>query len=358
MPEVLTPNIESPKGLMSLGPLAETLSFQWNVEGFATNLISFTYYIGEGPLYWYRIEWTPGPCTNIAVDIPPEIIYERGYPSCPTEIEDICETLPPCYCPPCQPGQCVDTTVEIWHMLATSVTHLCYRINNECCNRKPSGQMSRVQQYLRPALCCDVVNANWAGFPSSIDGWVDVDFIDVCECGNLVNTCLAQVVYPAHINNCGIGGPVYSGPPLPNPPAGGLGTFTSFAPEIPIKQLAINKVGKVSEVVSCDFNNTCVNLYYDKQRKLWHGTQHLKDSRIVFELELTNSGYKFGFNAEKQNKKTKIFIVVKGVEFNKQLDIDFNTKSGTINKGTLQSKIVNDGIGMFRMSDLKIKLKG
>jgi hypothetical protein len=353
----ITPIVKS----MAPTPIQESVQFQWNVEGYASAAITFDYYIGEGPLYWFKIDWLPSvigcPPSQICVSMTPSVTYEEN-PNCPTEVTETCTVNPPtCGCDtPCMPGQCISITKETWHMLATSVTHLCYRINNECCGSKPNGFIKRIRQFMRPALCCDVALAT-----DIVDEYVDVDFIDNCECGNLVHPCLAQITYDCSINNCGINGPVAT---MIQPPetmmmaaVHAVDTLAADLTIIPPKQITINKIANrfgspVPELLHCNINNVGnVDLYYDSQRKVWRG---IKDTTSVEWSITESSGYKFELNMEKNKRKSKVLLNVKNETFNKDLKIDFNAKSKTLkSKGLLQSVIVEDF-----MDDLKILIRG
>jgi hypothetical protein len=385
------------------GPFSVSRDFQYNVEAFVTNIQNFTFYVGEGPLYWYRIDWYPSICSNqTPASFTPTISYIEV--NCPYEIIDNCIVLPPdCPCtPPCSPGSCFNQDIEVWHMMATSVNHLCERINQECCHRKPRGFMRRVRQYLRPALCCDVPYPT----PDTIDHYVDVNFI-LCDCGNLVDPCIQRFVYPQDINRCGIHGPVYVGPdPIP---ASNI-TLSDDIFAMPISRLAnevdttaveakpiapkgiINKFGpSIPEILYCthsldslsmfkDFlkrNNykLDINFIYNSDYKSWFANKYLKSGgeewRFTLEWSpLQETGFKFNLFVDKKiNKslKSKLFLNIKidnFVNVKNQFDLDFkfNTKTSILTSGkhsVLQSKVLLDDIGIFKDGfDLAIRLKG
>jgi hypothetical protein len=370
----------------------ETRQFSWNVENVVHKKMSFSYYVGEGPLYWYRIDWYPSRCPpNPCLEIEPTIEYIA--PNCPYEIIENCIILPPaCDCfIPCEPGECISQTVEIWHMLATSVTHLCERINQECCHRKPPGYMRRVRQYMRPALCCDVEKRG----PGN-DDYVDVDFLK-CECGNLVDPCIAVIVYPCHINRCGIHGPAFDGGPVPPistikmapdllghmpkaimqeevsamplsiqmvPPkemAPINRIVNKFGPSIPEKinvKHNLNELGLFKDFLGMNkikFDN--LDLFYNKEYNLWHGSKTFKDWKVSLDwTPMENIGYKLSVGIDKKNTRTKLSLSVKTDTFTNDKGLfevvcNYDARTGLLNsrKSVLQSKVVKDDIGVFRV---------
>jgi len=382
-------------------PIDESVGFQFNIEGSITLSCTFPYSVGEGPLYWYKIDWYPSLCPSaMCMSISPEI--ELTAPNCPYDIKDNCIIMPPiCDCEPsCTPGDCVTRTVEVWHMLATSVEHLCERINQECCSKKPPGFMRSVKQYMRPALCCDV-EVNGPG----IDNYKDVDFIK-CQCGNLVDPCIARIIYPCYINRCGINGPAFEGPdPTPIPVE--QMTFTGnllghnplmiapsfefmFQPielESPIKPT--HRFGStVPEIIHCyhnlyecnlfkdflrrtknQFNN--IDVYYNNEYKTWQGTKNFREWKFILEWipsqsEKAGSAYGFNIFVENKNLRSKLFLNVKLESFlnnkNKfEIDLNLDTKKWVLNNAILQSKIIHDDIGIFKNSwgnVLKVNMRG
>ena len=118
--------------------------FEWNVEDTLELTQDFEWNAGEGPLFWWRVEFRPGAC-------PPNV--------CSESISDCTFMGPaslPCCDVECPPDNCISTDTEIWNVLATSAEHVCERLTLENCNRKPKGFIKRLQRYQRPALCCDV----------------------------------------------------------------------------------------------------------------------------------------------------------------------------------------------------------
>lgn len=378
-------------------PIDESMDFQFNIEAFVTMSCTFQYNVGEGPLYWYKVDWYPSNCPlPSCASTSPTISYIA--PNCPYEIIDNCIIMEPeCPCEPsCTPGDCITQTVEVWTMLATSVEHLCERINQECCVRKPPGFMRSVKQYMRPALCCDV-EVNGPG----TDEYMDVDFIK-CECGNLVDPCIAQIVYPCYINRCGINGPAFEGPdPVPVDEIKFTGDILGHNPMMlaPDEELGIiqpieleppsnNKFGLTApEIIHCNHNlgecnlfkdflkrakiqfNT-IDLYYNNEYKTWQGTKNFKDWKFILEWIPSRSerstGYNFNLFVENKNLKSKLFLTIKVGSFLNdknvfEIDLDFNTKNSNMKKAILQSKIMHDDIGIFKNSwgnELKVNMRG
>jgi len=379
---------------MTPTPFSESRDFIWNVETLVSKTMRFTYYVGEGPLYWFRIEWAamdPScivyPCQEIA----PTISYIA--PNCPYEIIENCIIMgPTCGCEiSCTPGTCNKTTTEIWHMLATSVTHLCERINQECCNTKPtSGRMKSVKQYMRPALCCDVGGGG--------DKYVDVNFLK-CECGNLVHPCVGTIIYPCHVNRCGIFGPAYSGGPVPpineiklapdilgHMPMSIMTQIVSTKPEmqlVPPKEIqprVVNKYGtSIPELIHCNHNLSNVlsdffkshkikfdnmDLFYNKESNSWYGSRSFKEWKFSIEWIPQNStkNYKLNISIDKGGKKSKLSLTVKNDAFfnkgNFEIICNYNYSNGNLDKSVLQSKLIKDDLGLFKNNSLKITLKG
>jgi len=388
--------VQAPVLAMSM-PIVETRSFSWNIENVLSRSMSFQYHVGEGPLYWFRVDWYTGsPCPpNPCVSSTPMISYIA--PNCPYEIIDNCLILPPpscCNIPSCTPGSCTTIKHEVWHMLATSVTHLCERINQECCNRVPKGFIRRVQQYMRPALCCDVKKLG------AKDEYQDVNFIN-CECGNLVDPCIAMVVYPCYVNRCGINGPAFTGGDLPPIStikfAPDLLDFSpiAFSSEVSAMPMAIeaippsketepvtkifNRFGPaIPELLHCKHNLTETNvlgeylksneidLFHD--RDVWRGSKIIKDWKIAVEWRPSEEGYKFNLSVDRTLKgktlRTKAAFAVKDQisldhKGNYVLNCSINISTGTLIKGLLQSKLINDDIGLFKKGNkLNLNLKG
>lgn len=374
-----------------MAPFTETRDFVWNVENSVTNQMQFSYYVGEGPLYWFRIDWVHSPCPeNTCASFTPVVSYTDV--NCPYDVSIPCTKLPAdpdCPCDvTCQPGAlCASQMVEVWHMMATSVTHLCERINSECCHKKPMKDyyIKRVQQWMRPALCCDVNNN------AGSDTYVDVDFT-VCECGNLVHPCVARFVYPCSINNCGINGPAFPGPdPLP-PSTIKMAPEFMFTPEplveevkpVPIKQLLrrnqVEKQGfSIPEVLHCNhnidqtaffgdflkrirqnFNN--LDLFYNKEYDSWHGSKSFKegneDWKVLIDWTPASDGYKLNLSVDKRlgqkTVRTKATWAVKSdIQNRKGVFVDLET-------GLLKSKNILDNIGIFKnwKNELKFNLRG
>jgi hypothetical protein len=277
--------------------------------------------------------------------------------------------------------------------------------------------MRKVRQYLRPALCCDVP---WPT-PDTIDVYVDVDFV-ICECGNLVDPCIARFIYPEHINRCGIHGPTFTGPdPIPantikltddifGMPIPLLADpVNTVAEEIvplspPIKEMVpinriINKFGpSIPEKVFCWHNldelplfndyvkrNKIVfkniDFFYNDLYKAWQTNKYFKNSNEewkftvewipIQESEKDSCGFKFNLSIDRILKtkilKSKLIVSAKLSDFlNKnrdfELDFEYNTKTSTFiskKNAFLQFKMISDDIGVFKNGfNMKVKMKG
>ncbi len=164
--------------------------FEWNVLSYTQVSKTFEWNVGDGPLFWYRIEWKdpilpPNSCIS-SIDVCSITPISCTAPSCTLTLE------------PCPSGQeCITDYTEIWHMMATSVEHLCSRLNKEICQRKPAGKVfKKVEKYDIPALCCDVDRYISAEIPM-LGVWDTVNFckcecvsyVDPVDCGNIRTPC-------------------------------------------------------------------------------------------------------------------------------------------------------------------------
>jgi len=147
-------------------------TFEWNVEADLTKTKDFLWCVGEGPLFWWRVELTPGICT-------PNV--------CGASICSFIGPVSECCPAPCPPPDCISIDREIRHVMATSLEHLCERLNGEDCGQtKPKGFIRSVRKYLKPVLCCD---------GPGTDEFIDVDFIDCC-CASLIDPCIMSIIFP------------------------------------------------------------------------------------------------------------------------------------------------------------------
>src|SRR5688572_11981887 len=116
------------------GPASINISrtFAFNVEEYISTSKTFEWWVGEGPLYWWKIEWKKPIC-------PPQQCVPSGT-DC-SIIPSNCGVCTPASdgpVPLCPEGvvadpkygmdlNCFCDGCEIWHMLATSIQDLCAR---------------------------------------------------------------------------------------------------------------------------------------------------------------------------------------------------------------------------------------
>jgi len=243
---------------------------------------------------------------------------------------------------------------------------------------------------MRPALCCDV-EARGAGS----DEYVDVDFLK-CECGNLVDPCIAVIIYPCHVNRCGIHGPAFDGGPVPDistikmapdllghtpmaimQPVSAMPMTVQIVPPKeaqPVNRI-VNKFGpSIPELIHIKHNLyeidifkdflkmnkikfDSLDLFYNKDYNSWHGLKNFKDWKVGFEwAPLENSGYKLNMTIDRgsvKSVKTKMSLVFKTDLFTNEkgafeVKCDYDTRTGTSKNALLQSKVVKDDIGLFK----------
>jgi hypothetical protein len=151
------PSYISHVGLLS--SISVTMPFEWNILSVISTSQVFTWEVGDGPLYWYVVESEP-------------------FSTCPTMST---------------------TATEVWTVMATSVAHLCERLQDQNYNRT----IKSIKQWTVPALQCD---ADKLGI--SCNDLISVDFCD-CQCISFISpssfstcslTCPPSVV--SFINVC------------------------------------------------------------------------------------------------------------------------------------------------------------
>jgi hypothetical protein len=228
-----------------------------------------------------------------------------------------------------------------------------------------------------------------------IDEYVDVDFLK-CECGNLVDPCIAVIIYPCHVNRCGIHGPAFAGGPAPpisviklapdllgHTPMPIASHEVSSLPApveiIPPKEMAtvnrvINKFGpSIPELIHCyhnmgeldllrdylrmnkiKFDN--LDLFYNRDYNSWHGSKSFKDWKVSLDWTPTeNIGYRINIGIDKKNVRTRFSLLVKSDTFTSdkgafEVICNYDARTGVLNskKAVLQSKIIKDDIGVLK----------
>lgn len=313
-------------------------TFAWNVQQSLQISKTFTWEVGDGPLYWYKIVWKNPVC-------PPN---ECGdYESCeivPTECD-------------CSPVATQSDYIEVWHMQATSIAHLCERIQTELCYRRPLGKVfDKVYRYDRPVLCCDVDRFIQDGI-SITDTYIEVDpcdcacisYVDPCDCGDIHTPCDESLV-PSAIN-------LFSVPTPHLYLIDGFGTeeITIAQPQI---DSIITKDGFIPSKLKINHNlkTPIKEIFYNKSSQSWQNTAHAKDRKFFMELSYKDS-WKFQFREQEAKKASKL-----SVEFgnlNKSgfmMNVNANTKIFTVNS-SVQSKFLQDDLNSWKKNPhLEVKI--
>ena len=382
MPPVITTNS---------GPTTvdQTYNFEWNIEQYLQTPKLLTWNVGEGPLWWYKIEWKIPLC-------PPH--------DCTPSIS-VCEVLQPCpkcdeapHIPPCPPGQCQicdgptpaacpTENCEVWHVQATSVIDLCRRLNRECCNRflYKKKVFKKVYKYDRPALCCDVDMFIIKGIPMT-DCYIEVDFcscecvswVDPCDCGYYITPCQDDVPFhpctPPSVLNQLSTGILWAMPPIETDPGFSMNNIAIMQPE---EDIIETKFGMVPSNLTLRHNleNASVlkeflarnkvkvgdlDLVYSKASKAWQKVVHLKGHNekwtLAFSWEQLADVWNLDININNGKLKTRIqtSYVPRGV-FD-AANLDYNTVNNKVTlkqQAMIKKQMVHDEIGLFKGNWLK-----
>lgn len=303
--------------------------FQWNIEESIDISKTFEWSVGTGPLYWFRVEFTQGICLpNMCLDTP-SCVFLGSDQHC------------------CSVISTTSINSEIWHVLATGVDHLCDRLNQECCNRRPQGFIRKVQKYLRPALCCDVEKMLASNIPIS-DEYIDVNY-RVCECANFIDPCEQVIFFPCSNTPCSTigvtpftftqGFQIEELKPIINK----VKCFSGLVPSL-IK--VTHNLGKLFGGFLKRNNLTLVNefsLIYSKNSDSWKSSTHLtgygEDYVILLELiSLQSNNWRFNLQI---NKSRLSFIICADI---KDLVFEIDGKNITIPHHSL---VVEDKLAIF-----------
>lgn len=212
---------------ISVSNISMDRMFEWCVLSYISVSQTYEWHVGEGPLFWYRIEWKKSPpacdstlisytdLINIAVvkgDIIPnktKVGEKNGQPvlfedqsSCDGQVKLVdvstglvwvevvdCGNSGHHHCP--KPKCDCHKLTEVWHMLATSVPHLCQRILQEC-QGWHGKVIAKLQKFDRPALCCDVDRWTEYGLMASVtDTYKNVPYKELCtcDCASFIDPC-------------------------------------------------------------------------------------------------------------------------------------------------------------------------
>lgn len=115
-----------------ISSITETQEFSWNILSTIEIEKTFSFTVGEGPLYWFVVE----------------SVQDNTCPSLPCDF------------------------VETRTVLATSVDHLCQRLKDMGFSRL----ISSVKRWTRPALVCDIAKATREGIEYNCNELISMDF--------------------------------------------------------------------------------------------------------------------------------------------------------------------------------------
>lgn len=382
-----------------ISTISMTRAFEFNVEEYLQCSRTFEWWVGEGPLYWYRIEWKDPICQ------PNECGSGSTCSISPTECE--C-TPPPASCTSPNSDPCVCTQCQVWTVLATSVEHLCARLNTECCQRPPKGKVfKKIQKWDRPALCCDVQKFIMSNIPMT-DQYIDVDFcececvswVDPCDCGDIEVPCDHDVpsspCTASTISSMGFFG-------MAQMPLSIMAGFTTE--QIKIMQPQVDNIitrcdcAPLPSTLEMKHNLTTatmlkeflsrhklkmggdMELNYNKHSDTWQNTQHLIGTNEQWKIltewscieEASGRVWRMHMLTTREQggkcQKTKVLLNFgqHGTTDSKKMfgmNFSLNTKTHTIASKrpvALVSKVIQDEIGMFRGAwgnELRIAVEG
>jgi hypothetical protein len=341
-----------------------TREFQWNLTGSLDATKTFEWYVGEGPLHWYRVEFTPGYCpSNQCVSGISTCIFSGKDWDC-------------CITPSCDPvTNCISTTLELWHVLATSVEHLCERLKEDCCNRKPGGFIRRVQKYMRPALCCDVEKSLRDGNQIT-DEYMDVDFL-ICDCAPFIDPCDQIIAFPCSTDLCApsvsqsvssfavnkvnlISGYKVENFNVLKPSKKLVSTrFGASFPSILSLNHNLNKTDILGEFLEKAKKPLNINLTHVKSDDSWQGTSQIASWKVVsklFCIDGKTNDWQFNMIISKDNKFTRLNVFfttesIYNMENKFKILFNYNTENNSVSSASnvcVKSKVLEDGLGLFK----------
>ena len=317
-----------------------TKTFSWSVLQSLQSEQEFSWYVGDGPLYWYRVTWK--------------------------EPQENC-------------GGPQASKSEMWHVMATSTEHLCIRLK-ETCGRNANKYLKKIEYYDRPVLCCDVDNYNALEIPIT-DEYIDVPDFCNCDCLSLCDPCDCDIF-------CGSFELVDKSMKIEK-----NFSFTMDLDKDLDKKPKIYKSTENEIITKCNcslpaaimlhnniFNlnllkdfltrnkltlSDKVNLLYNKSSDSWANVIHLQGHEDRWQIRselLCDKLWKFNMQISNKDKKSNISVSMLDNEAfrTKGLHFDYNFKNKHVDvkhPSLLQSKTVNDEIGIFENFILKIKLE-
>lgn len=295
-------------------------SFEWNIQSTISIIQDFEWNSGEGPLYWWRLDFLPKLC-------PPT--------SCTPGISD-CTFTGPLDDPCCDVSCCISRTREVMHVLATSVDHVCERLN-ESCNWKPTGYIKKIQRFNRPALCCDV-DKMIADGQTIEDTYTEYDFISNCNCASWIDPCDNQVTYPCQSDTV----------PMSFASFRSLKELKNLPDELTLRHNL--DIGIPKEAL----------LKYNKDSNKWIDNFHIEDKlfrwNVVFDCSAEgyeDFSWKVGTYISKIKKANGTRLNSRVIAFLKADALSFAMKSG---KSLVNSSVIDD-IGIFKKLDFKVSVK-
>lgn len=352
--------------------------FAWNVEQYISVDKTFEWLVGDGPLYWYRIEWdtirslcSPETCidgvgTTCSV-VPKDCLDGHG---------NLCPQVSPC------PSNetCVAGGREIWHVLATSVADLCQRLNTETCNPPPRGKVfSKIYRFDRPALCCDAAKADAKGI------YEEVDYCNECACISYIDPCdpkcpgqlkggscdtdtTASLIVPQSMFG-------FAKVDVPTKSGFSMADIKIMTPEVDsiVTKCGIlssnlkmkHNLAETSVLKEFIFRNKLsleeeINLVYSKANNSWQKVIHLNGHNekwtIVFSWLCFGDGWKSDINITRQidakkqiSKVSTAFAQGRMDHFEVNFDYNTNTNKVTIKQSMMvKSNTMHDEIGLFK----------
>jgi hypothetical protein len=345
--------------------ISVTREFQWNLQGAIGVDKTFEWFVGEGPLYWYRVEFSNGFC--------PSNQCVPGISTCSFQGRD----WDCCIIPSCDPvTNCVSTTLELWHVLATSVEHLCERFKEDCCNRKPGGFIRRVQKYMRPTLCCDVKKMLNEG-ESVSDQYEDVDFL-ICDCAPFIDPCDQIVAFPCSTDPCApsISTPIISLNKLDLISGYKVENFnvlkstkklvsTRFGASFPTVlsfEHNLHKTSVLGEFLEKNKKKLDVALTHVSSDDSWQGSVQMSSWKFLFKLVCIDgktNDWQFNMIISKDNKATRFSVFfttepIYNMENKFKILFNYNTENNSVTSAsnvTVKSKILDDGLALFKGRD-------
>jgi hypothetical protein len=244
-------------------------------------------------------------------------------------------------------------------VLATSVNHLCERLNTECCQRPPKGRVFKsVQKWGRPALCCDV--QKWIENGNEIiDAYIDVDFC-VCDCVSYIDPCDCDGFY--YIPSCDQFTPANPctaqavSQESPFSFAGfNMGSIEVMEPKV--EQIMATRTASLSSNIHLKHNLTImpeeIDLFY--ARKSWQKNLHVSGRQIFVELSCENKttqyDWKFQLVVNHNGLNSRLVINFVTHDLLDNFSFDYNTSMDSVSvshPAVIKNHLFFDKIGLWQ----------